>query len=84
MPEGENLSFEDGILLCKHIYQCAIHKTLQGVIEEWQIFEKTHGLLKQVEDQKQVLKQDSISQFDKQRLDEILFHLNMDSVYATM
>ena len=84
IPEGENLTFEDGILLCKHIYQCAIHKTLQGVIEEWQIYEKTHGLLKEVEDQKTALKARSISQFDKRRLDEILFHLDMDNVYATM
>lgn len=32
------LTFEDGLLLCKHIYQKAIDKTLQGVIEQEQIF----------------------------------------------
>ena len=35
MLEENDLTFEDGILLCKHIYQCAIHKTLNGVMEEW-------------------------------------------------
>jgi hypothetical protein len=53
-------------------------------MEEWQIYEKTHGLLREVEDQKEALRQRSISQFDKQRLNEILFHLNMENVYATM
>ena len=38
--EEKSLTFEDGVLFCKHIYQCAIHKTLNGVPEEWEIFFK--------------------------------------------
>ncbi|GAF76604.1 unnamed protein product, partial [marine sediment metagenome] len=43
--EDENLTFEDGIVFCKHIFQCAVHKTLHGVPEEWDIFYKTHEAL---------------------------------------
>jgi len=40
----EDLTFEDGVLLCKHIYQSAIEKTLSGVIEQEQIFYRAHEL----------------------------------------
>ena len=36
------LTFEDGILICKHIFQIAIDKTLNGVREEEEIFHKAH------------------------------------------
>ena len=42
---SKNLTFEDGILLCKYIYQSAIEKTLNGVLEQEQIFYKTHEML---------------------------------------
>lgn len=83
--ENEDLTFEDGILLCKHIYQCAIHKTLQGVMEEWEIFEKTHEMLKSLEEKRsQQVIYTFEKQFDNKRLDEILFKLNMENVYATI
>ena len=41
----DSLTFEDGLLLCKHIYQSAIEKTLNGVIEQEQIFYKAHDML---------------------------------------
>jgi hypothetical protein len=34
----DNLTFADGALLCKYIYQSVIDKTLNGVIEQEQIF----------------------------------------------
>lgn len=69
----KNLTFEDGVLLCKHIYQCAIHKTLNGVPEQWDIFYKTHEMLEKL-DQK----------FSNERLYEVLYELNMDDIYAKM
>ena len=42
---SEDLSFEDGILICKHIYQTAIDKTLNGVIEQEEIFINAHEML---------------------------------------
>ena len=83
--EDEKLTFEDGILLCKHIYQCAIHKTLHGVPEQWEIFQKTHDLLTNLEQKRteQVI-QNVEYRFDHKRLDDILYKLNMDSVYATV
>ncbi len=41
----KQLTFEDGILLCKHIYQSAIEKILNGVIEQEQIFYRTYKML---------------------------------------
>ena len=69
----DNLSFEDGVLLCKHIYQSAIEKTLNGVLEQEQIFYKTHEMLKKIE-----------HNFDYERLDELLYLLNMENAYATI
>ncbi|MFH1100437.1 MAG: hypothetical protein V1726_00165 [Methanobacteriota archaeon] len=85
MIEEKSLTFEDGVLLCKHIYQCAIHKTLHGVIEEWEIFQKTHEILSQLEQQRNEdlfcrLEQ----QYDKKRLEELLFEFNIENVYTTI
>ena len=46
----KQLTFEDGVLLCKIIYQSAIEKILNGVIEEEQIFYKTHKMLNKLND----------------------------------
>ena len=79
----ERLTFEDGVLLCKHIYQCAIHKTLHGVMEEWEIFQKTHEVLSKLDEKKIQATFTSLeSQTNKKRLDELLFRFNMDNVYA--
>lgn len=67
------LTFEDGVLLCKHIYQSAIEKTLNGVMEQDQIFYKTHDMLKKIE-----------KNYDSERLDELLFMFNMENIYATI
>lgn len=68
--EEEPLTFEDGVALCKHIFQCAIHKTLNGVPEEWTIFMKTHQVLT-----------DLGYDTDVRKLEEVLFKLNLDSLY---
>lgn len=67
----ENLTFEDGIILCKHIFQCAIHKTLNGVPEQWSIFFKTHEMLEKLE-----------RDINNNRLYDVLYKLNMDDVFA--
>jgi len=36
----DELTFEDGIIICKHIYQNVIDKTLQGVFEQEEILIK--------------------------------------------
>ena len=69
----EELTFEDGILLCKHIFQCAIHKTLHGVPEEWDIYYKTHEALEKLN-----------PNINTNELDEVLFTLDMDDVYTKM
>ena len=69
----ENLTFEDGVLFCKHIFQCAIQKTLNGVPEQWDIFYKTHDTLEKLD-----------RNVDNERLYEVLFKLNMEDVYAKM
>ncbi len=68
---GEELNFNDGVLLCKYIYQSAIEKTLNGVIEQEEIFYKAHDMLKKLN-----------HNCDTQRLDELLHLLNMENVYA--
>jgi hypothetical protein len=77
-PTGENslkegLTFEDGVLLCKHIYQCAIEKTLQGVREQDEIFYKTHDMLSTIN-----------KNHNHERLDELLYMFNIENVYATI
>ena len=67
----DSLTFEDGVLICKHIYQSAIDKTLNGVIEQEEIFYRAHEMLGKLN-----------SNFDNERLDELLHLLNMDNVYA--
>jgi len=83
--EEDTLSFEDGVLICKHIFQCAIHKTLHGVPEEWEIFQKTHEMLGRLEEER---KQEIITKlekrFDKKRLDDLLFKFNIEDIYATI
>ncbi len=71
--KDEELTFEDGILFCKHIFQCAIQKTLHGVPEQWAIFYKTHEAIEKLE-----------GKIDNERLYEVLFKLNMDDIYAKM
>ena len=71
MMAEEPLTFEDGILFCKHIYQCAIHKTLNGVPEQWDIFFKTHEKLQKFEGTQK-----------NERLHEILYKLEMQDVYV--
>ena len=70
---NEELTFEDGILLCKHIYQSAIEKTLKGVIEQEQIFYKAYEMLSKLE-----------RNFNNERLDELLHILNMENAYAVI
>ena len=67
----DDLTFEDGILLCKHIYQSAIEKTLSGVIEQEQIFCRTYEVLSKLE-----------RSFNNERLDELLHMFNMENIYA--
>ena len=69
----DSLTFEDGVLLCKYIYQSAIEKTLNGVIEQEQIFYKAHEMLSKLD-----------HNFNNERLDELLHMLNMENIYATI
>jgi hypothetical protein len=72
MHEDE-LTFEDGILFCKYVFQCAIHKTLNGVPEEWMIYYKTHEMF------------DGLGyQFNPKDLEKILFRLNLDNLYTKL
>lgn len=65
------LTFEDGILLCKHIYQNAIEKTLQGVMEQEQIFQQAYEMLSKLE-----------RNLDNERIDELLYLFNLENVYS--
>ena len=69
----DDLTFEDGILLCKHIYQSAIEKTLNGVIEQEQIFCRAYETLSKLE-----------RSFNNERLDELLHMFNMENIYAVI
>jgi len=69
----ESLTFEDGLLLCKYIYQSAIEKILNGVIEQEQILYKADCVLKKLD-----------HNFDNQRLDELLYKLNIENIYTTI
>jgi len=69
----DDLTFEDGILLCKYIYQSAIDKTLNGVLEQEEIFYKAHDMLTKID-----------HNFSNERLDELLHLLNMENIYATI
>ncbi len=65
------LTFEDGVLLCKHIYQNAIEKTLQGVVEQEQIFQRAHEMLSKLE-----------RDLDNERIDELLYLFNLENIYS--
>ena len=69
----EDLTFQDGILLCKHIYQSAIDKTLNGVIEQEEIFYKAHDMLSKIDEG-----------FSNERLEQLLYLLNMENIYVQM
>jgi len=69
----KELTFEDGVILCKHIYQTAIEKTLNGVIEQEEIFFKAHKQLTKLE-----------KNFNTERLDELLHILNMENIYTVI
>ena len=67
------MTFEDGILFCNYIFQCAIHKTLNGVPEEWMIHYKTHELFETLG-----------YQFNLKDLERIMFQLNIDNLYSKL
>ena len=69
----DSLSFEDGIIICKHIYQSAIDKTLNGVIEQEEILIRAHEMLNKIN-----------NDFNNERLDELLHLLNMENIYASI
>ena len=69
----EELTFEDGIILCKYIFQSAIDKTLNGVMEQEEIFYRAYEQLSKIE-----------KNFNKDRLDEILRLLNIENVYSVI
>ena len=69
----DDLSFEDGIIIAKYIYQSVIDKTLNGVIEQEEIFYKSHDILKRIQ-----------NNTDIERLDELLYHFNMENVYKNL
>ncbi len=68
-----DLTFEDGVMLCKYVFQSAIDKTLNGVIEQEEIFYRAHEMLSKLE-----------NNFNKERLDELLYLFNMENIYATI
>jgi hypothetical protein len=67
----KQLTFEDGVLLCKHIYQSAIEKILNGVIEQEQIFYKTYRMLNKLD-----------IKTNNKRLEELLYILNLENIYS--
>ncbi len=71
--DEEQLTFEDGIIFCKHLFQCAIHKTMKGVPEEWIIFFKTHSVLS-----------DLGYTYTPEALEKVMFKLNLDDLYRKL
>ena len=71
MEIDKELSFTDGILLCNHIYQCAIEKTLKGVLEQEEIFYRAYDMIKKLENKS-----------DIERLDKLLYKFNIDNIYS--
>jgi hypothetical protein len=69
----EILTFEDGVILCKYIYQLAIDKTLNGVIEEEEIFYRAHEILKKIS-----------NKTNYNRLNDILRILKLENISATV
>lgn len=70
---NEKLTFEDGLLLAKHIYQSAIDKTLKGIPEQEEIFFRAYKQIKKVD-----------KKFDHERLEELLFLLNLEEIYQNI
>lgn len=73
MIDEEQLTFKDGILFFKHLFQCAIHKTMKGVPEEWIIFYKTYTLLSELG-----------YTYTPEDLEKVLFKLNLDDIYMKL
>lgn len=69
----KDLTFNDGVILCKYIYQSAIEKVLNGVIEQEEIFYKTHEMLDKLG-----------HSCDNKRLDDLLHLLNMENTYVVI
>ena len=69
----DNLTFEDGIILCKHVYQSGREKTLNCLLEQEQIFHKTHEILSKLG-----------YNLKSERLDELLYLLNIKKVYLVL
>lgn len=67
---NEKLTFEDGLLLAKHIYQSAIEKTLRGIPEQEEIFFRAYNQMNKIN-----------KNFNHHRLEELLYLLNLDDIY---
>lgn len=67
------LTFEDGILLAKYIYECAVHKTLRNIPEQWQIYYKTYEILHKI-----------LGETDPKRIHAILYKLNLSDIYSLL
>ena len=67
----EELTFKEGVILCKYIYQSAIDKTLNGIIEQEEIFYRAYEQLNKLE-----------KNFKNERLDELLHLLNIENIYS--
>lgn len=66
----ELLTFEDGLLLAKHIYQSAIDKTLKGIPEQEEIFYRAYNQIKKIN-----------NGYNNKRLEELLYILNIEDIY---
>ena len=73
LPKNQELTFEDGLLLAKHIYECAVHKTLHDVPEQWQIYYKTYVILHKI-----------LGETDPRRIHDILYKLNLSDFYTSL
>lgn len=73
LVKQHELTFEDGLILAKHIYECVVHKTLRDVPEQWQIFYKTYEILYQL-----------LGETDPRRIHDILYKLNLSDIYTTL
>ena len=72
-PKNHDLTFEDGLILAKHIYECAVHKTLRNVPEQWQIYYKTYTIIHQL-----------LGETDPRRIHDILYKLNLSDFYSNL
>lgn len=53
-------------------------------MEEWEIFSKSHDMLTKLEQHHTHIIMEKPEQFDKKRLDELLFQFNIENIYATI